>query len=92
MHTIKPIDEELVIKYAEKTGAVLTCENHQTATGMGAAVASVLAEKCPTPVYNHGVKGEFGEVGDLAYLKERYGFNSGKIVELAEKLVKGKSA
>ena len=90
MHTIKPIDEELVISYADKTGAVLTCENHQTATGMGAAVAAVLAEKKPVQVYCHGVRDEFGEVGDLEYLKARYGFNAETITSLARKMVGGR--
>ncbi len=87
MMTVKPIDEELVLKYAEKTGAVLTCENHQVSTGMGSAVAALLSEKFPVPVCLHGVKDQFGEVGDLEYLKQRFGFNSVKIIELAQKLL-----
>lgn len=86
MHTIKPLDEELVLEYAKKTGAVLTCENHQADTGMGAAVAKFLAENYPVKVKVHGIQDEFGEVGKLDYLKERYGFNAETIAELAASL------
>ncbi len=86
MHTIKPIDKELVLEYAVKTGAVLTCENHQAATGMGSAVATFLAAEHPVRVLTHGVHEEFGEVGKLPYLKERYGFTAEAIAGLAETL------
>lgn len=86
MHTIKPLDEELVLKYAKKTGAVLTCENHQVDTGMGSAVAKFLAENHPTKMKVHGIYGEFGEVGKLPYLKERFGFTAEAIAAKAEEL------
>ncbi len=86
MHTVKPIDEDLVLEYAKKTGAILTCENHQAATGMGSAVATFLAANYPVKVVTHGIKEEFGEVGALPYLKERFGFTAEAIAELAANL------
>jgi len=89
-YSIKPFDEELVLKYAKKTGAVLTCENHQAATGLGSAVATFLSANHPVPVYTHGIRDEFGEVGSMDYLKERFGFTAEKITELAMALIKEK--
>ena len=86
MHTIKPLDEELVLEYAKKTNKILTCENHQAATGMGSAVAKFLAENHPVKVKVHGIQGEFGEVGKLDYLKERFGFTAEAIAGMAEVL------
>ena len=87
MHTVKPIDEELILEYAEKTNAVLTCENHQIVNGLGSAVAEVLSEKRPTIMKRIGVNDEFGEVGDLAYLQERFGLTASNIVEQAKTLL-----
>lgn len=72
MHTVKPLDKELVLTWALKTGAIVTCENHQVSGGLGAAVAEVLAETCSARLKRVGVHDEFGEVGDLEYLKQRY--------------------
>lgn len=63
MHTIKPIDEELVIKCAKETGCILTVEEHSVVNGLGSAVAEVLCEKCPTPLTRHGVQDVFGRSG-----------------------------
>ncbi len=63
MHTLKPLDEELVIASARKTGAVLTCENHQFINGLGSAVAEVIAEKARVPFLRCGIEDAFGEVG-----------------------------
>jgi len=87
MHTIKPLDNELVLKYARKTGAVLSCENGQMAGGLGGAIAELLSEECPTPLIRMGVKDEFGQVGTETYLKEAYGFTSKNIVKQAERLL-----
>ncbi len=76
MHTIKPIDDELVLKVAEKTGAIVTCENHQIVNGLGSAVAEVLSENRPTLMKRVGVNDEFGEVGTLDYLKRRFGLTA----------------
>ena len=90
MHTVKPLDEKLVLEYAEKTGAILTCENHQVKGGLGSAVAEVLCEQRPTLMKRHGVQDEFGEVGTLDYLMERYGMNAAVIAEKAAALAAAK--
>ena len=90
MHTIKPIDKDLIVKYAEKTDAVVTCENHQIVNGLGSAVAEVLIENKPVPMKRIGVNEEFGEVGTLDYLKERFGFTAEKIAENIENFLKTK--
>ncbi len=81
MHTIKPLDTELILTYAKKTGALVTCENAQSAGGLGGAVAELLAETHPTPLQRVGVNDEFGEVGTQEYLQERFGLTAAKIVE-----------
>ena len=87
MFTIKPLDEELVLKYAEKTGAVVTVENHNAIGGLYSAVADVLAAKCPTRMARVAVEDEFGEVGPVDYLAERFGLTTEHIVEAAESVV-----
>ena len=79
MFTIKPLDEELVLKCAHETGAIVTAENHSVFGGLGAAVAEFLGENNPTIVERIGTRDEFGEVGSEAYLRERYGFTPEKI-------------
>lgn len=81
MFTIKPIDQELIVKYAQKTGAVVTTDNHNENGGLGDAVASVLGEHCPTPMKKIAIHEQFGEVGSFDYLKERFGFNAQGIME-----------
>ena len=91
MHTIKPLDTELVLDYAAKTGAVLTCENHQIINGLGSAVCEVLAEQRPTPVCRIGVKDMFGEVGTLDYLQSHFGLTAENIATQARALLERKS-
>lgn len=81
MFTIKPLDEELVVKCAKETGAIVTAENHSVYGGLGGAVAEVLSEQCPVVVERIGTKDEFGEVGAEDYLRKRYGFTPEKIAE-----------
>ncbi len=83
MYSIKPVDGDLLEEYARKTGAVLTCENHQVKNGLGSAVAEELAERYPTLVVRHGVMDEFGEVGLVEYLMERYGLTAEHIAARA---------
>lgn len=87
MHTIKPIDTSLILAYARRTGAILTCENHQVRNGLGSAVAEVLAEHEPTPMLRVGILDEFGEVGTQQYLKERFGLTAKNIVARATQLL-----
>lgn len=72
MFTWKPIDEELIIASSKETGAVVTVENHRIATGLGSAVANVLAENIPVPMGRIGIGEKYGEVGVLPYLMERF--------------------
>ncbi len=72
MHTIKPLDEELVLKYAEKTNKIVTCEDAQRYNGLGSSVSDYLSENRPTLVRRMGINDEFGEVGKLDYLQKRY--------------------
>lgn len=92
MHTIKPIDEELVVRLAKKTGAILTAENHQVRNGLGSAVAEVLTDNYPVPQARVGVKDEFGEVGTQEYLQKRFGLTAENLVAEAEKLLNRKKA
>lgn len=87
MHTIKPIDKDLVIESAEKTGAIVTSENHNIINGLGSAVAEVLAENCPTPMVRHGVEDRFGQVGTLDFLKEDYGLNAETLVKKVKEVI-----
>ncbi|MFP4330823.1 MAG: transketolase family protein [Spirochaetaceae bacterium] len=92
MHTIKPIDEQLVVRLARQTGAILTCENHQVRNGLGSAVAEVLTDNYPVPQRRIGVQDEFGEVGTQEYLQERFGFTAENIAVEAEKLLARKGS
>lgn len=81
MYSIKPIDGDLLEEYARKTGAIVTCENHQVKNGLGSAVAEELAERYPTLVVRHGIMDLFGEVGLVDYLMERYGLTAAQIAD-----------
>ena len=71
MHTIKPLDTELVLKAARETGAIVTTEEANVLGGLGSAVCEYLSEACPVPVVRHGVNDEFGHSGPAgALLKE----------------------
>ena len=72
MHTIKPLDEALVIKAAKETGCIVTTEEHNIIGGLGGAVAECLSENCPTPLVRHGVNDEFGRSGTAAAVLEHY--------------------
>lgn len=72
IHTIKPLDEEIVINAAKKTGRIFTVEEHSVIGGLGAAVAEVLSEKCPTKLTRIGVKDVFGESGPAKELLHKY--------------------
>lgn len=84
IHTVKPLDEEMVLSSALKTGCVVTAENHSVIGALGSAVSELLGEKCPVPVKKVGVKDHFGEVGLTPYLKEKYGLTSKDIVDAAK--------
>ena len=72
IHTIKPLDEELIIASAKKTGKVVTAEEHSIIGGLGSAVCDVLSEKLPTPVYKIGMRDAYGESGSAGELIHKY--------------------
>ncbi len=79
IHTIKPLDDELIVKAAKETGAVITAEEHNIIGGLGSAVAEVLSEKAPVPMKRIGVKDTFGESGKPKELMEKYGLTGDEI-------------
>ena len=87
MHTIKPLDTELVLKAAQETGAIVTTEEANVVGGLGAAVCEYLAEACPIPVVRHGVNDEFGRSGKAPLVLEAYGITAEKIAECAKKAI-----
>jgi len=86
MATIKPLDEELVLKAARECGKVITCEEHNIIGGLGEAVCALLSEKCPTVVRRIGVNDEFGHSGPAAALLKQFGLSAEHIVEVAKEL------
>ncbi|MCL2003428.1 MAG: transketolase family protein [Oscillospiraceae bacterium] len=90
LFTWKPIDAEMVIESAEKTGAVVTCENHNVVGGLGSAVAETLVKTRPVPVEMIGVQDQFGEVGPEDYLRGRFNLNAADIAAAALRAVKRK--
>lgn len=89
MATIKPLDEELVLKAAEDCGRIVTCEEHSVIGGLGEAVCSLLSEKRPTPVRRIGINDVFGHSGPAAALLEEFGLCAGGIARVAEEFAKG---
>ncbi|PRD16678.1 transketolase family protein [Pantoea coffeiphila] len=87
MFTLKPIDRMLVKNYAEKTGRIVTCENHSIHNGLGSAVAEVLVESCPVPMRRVGVKERYGQVGTQEWLQQEYGLTADEIVAAARELL-----
>ena len=87
MHTIKPLDEALVLQAARETGCIVTTEEHSVLGGLGGAVAEYLAGTLPVPVVRHGVNDEFGRSGTAAAVLEYYGLTAENIAESARKAV-----
>ena len=88
MATIKPLDEELVLKAAKQCGKVVTCEEHSIIGGLGEAVCGVLSEKLPTPVKRIGVNDEFGHSGPAVKLLEQFGLCAANIVKVTKEFCK----
>ena len=89
MFTIKPLDQELVIRCARETGAILTAENHNIYGGLGSAVAEVLAENCPTPMERVGMR-EYAESGPYEDLIVKYGLEEKTIADQVKKVIQRK--
>ena len=90
IHTIKPIDREILIKAAKETGAIVTCEEHNVIGGLGSAVAEVVCEDCPVPMERVGVKDVFGKSGIPADLFRDYGLTADDIVKAVKKVIEKK--
>ena len=84
IHTLKPIDKDIILKAARETGAIVTAEEHSIIGGLGSAVAEVVAEGCPVPVVRLGVNDEFGHSGKVPPLLEMYGLTPDNIIAKAE--------
>ncbi|MDF2521996.1 MAG: transketolase, alpha subunit [Clostridia bacterium] len=90
IHTIKPIDREAVLKSVKKTGAAVTCENHNVVGGLKSAVAEILVEEYPVPMKAIGVQDHFGEVAKIDYLKKKYHMTAEDIVAAAKEAISKK--
>jgi transketolase len=87
IHTIKPIDREIITKAAKETGAIVTAEEHNIIGGLGSAVCEVVAEECPVPVIRVGVEDVFGKSGTATAVLEYYGLTAKNIVEKAKRAI-----
>ena len=87
IHTIKPLDEDIIIQSARKTGHVVVAEEHSVIGGLGSAVCDVLSEKCPTPVKKVGVQDTFGESGPGADLLAKYGLDAAGVAAAVRELL-----
>lgn len=81
IHTIKPLDKELIIKAAKETGKIVTVEEHSVIGGLGSAVSDCVVESCPVPVKKVGIQDVFGESGPAAKLIEKYGLDGKSVYE-----------
>jgi len=88
IHTIKPIDKEIILKAAQETGAIVTAEEHSIIGGLGSAVAGVVCEGCPVPVVRLGVEDKFGHSGKVPPLLEMYGLTPANLIAKAELALK----
>lgn len=87
IHTIKPIDREIIKKAAQKTGAIVTAEEHNVNCGLGSAVAEVLCEECPVPMLRVGTQDVFGKSGKPYELLKEYGLSAENIAEQVKKAI-----
>jgi transketolase len=90
IHTIKPLDEEAIIKSVAKTGCVVTAEEHNKYGGLGESIARTLSLNNPTPQEFVAVNDSFGESGTPEQLMEKYGLNAASVVKAAKKVIKRK--
>ncbi|MGF7431907.1 transketolase family protein [Thermoanaerobacterium thermosaccharolyticum] len=87
IHTIKPIDKELIIKTAQKTGRIVTVEEHSIIGGLGSAVCEVLSQEYPTKVKMIGINDVFGQSGKPQELLKHYGISTANIITTAKSLI-----
>ena len=91
VHTIKPLDEKTILRFAELCGAVVSVEEHQVSGGLGGAVSELLAKQLPAPMEFIGMQNVFGESGPPKDLIEKYGMGAKDIAAAAQKVIKRKS-
>lgn len=91
IHTVKPIDREIIVKAAKETGAIVTAEEHNVIGGLGSAVAEVVCEEHPVPVVRVGVEDQFGRSGKVPALLELYGLTPENIAAKAKKAIELKA-
>ncbi len=91
MHTLKPLDDALVVRCAKETGAIVTVEEHTVVGGLGGAVAEVLAERLPVPLQRVGVADRFCETGPYDALLDRYGMSLADIIRAVKRTLERKS-
>jgi len=87
MHTIKPLDVEILTKAAKETGVIVTAEEHSVIGGLGGAVCEALAQTCPVPVLRVGVQDVFGASGPAAEMLRLYGLSAENIVKKAKEAI-----
>ena len=85
--TIKPIDAELLVEYAQKTGKIVTCEEHSIVGGLGGAVSEVLSERCPTKIKRVGINDTFGSSGKAFEVAAAYGISSESIYAAVKEIL-----
>ena len=87
IHTVKPLDRELILKAAKETGRIITVEEHNVIGGLGDAVCGLLSEECPTPVTKIGVNDVYGHSGPAVDLLDEFGLNAAHIIEVTKKVL-----
>lgn len=87
IHTIKPIDKDLLVKAARESGAIVTAEEHSVIGGLGAAVCEAVSEEYPVPVIRVGVEDRFGKSGQVPELLREYGLTAEHIAESARRAI-----
>ena len=85
MHTIKPIDDEMIVKCAKETKKLISIEEHSVIGGLGTAISEILTEKCPTKLVRIGMKDCFGKSGSAGELLKYYGLTAKEIIEEVKK-------
>jgi transketolase len=90
MHTIKPLDHDLIVRCAQDTGAIITAEEHSIIGGLGGAVAECLSQSAPVPLERVGVNDTFTESGPYSELLDKYGMSVGAVVAAVQRVLKRK--
>ncbi|MBQ6041382.1 MAG: transketolase family protein [Oscillospiraceae bacterium] len=90
IHTIKPLDQDIIVKAAKETGTIVTAEEHSIIGGLGSAVAEAVCEACPVPVRRIGVNDTFGHSGPAVDLLKQFGLSAEHIAEVVREAVKAK--